>query len=386
MQERQKIPMNTPTHVSWEQDGTTHKALFSSSNAAKPPTRVHAVDDTLTALEAHKMAAQGVGMLWTGDYHNARQLLSAMGRRTPDAAKSKRRRADESTAERFYKYRQARTQRSRMLSMLMVPVVPGAVVPLRRAPDISEAWHNAFGEVSEATVVPLQELLGAVGAQQWRSNGLFVPALDAKIHPHYGTFAPVRGEYLDLVAQAQLPGTDTAFDIGTGTGVLAGILAKRGVQKVLGTDSQARAIECANETFRALGLSDQASAVLCDMFPEGRASLIVCNPPWLPGTPQTLLDYAVYDPKSRMLREFLRGLPEHLNPDGEGWLVISDLAERLGLRSREELLGWIAEAGLEVLGRSDTRPTHSRSADTSDPFHAERSAEITSLWRLRVRS
>lgn len=378
--------MNTPTYVSWEQDGTTRKALFSSSNAAKPPTRIQAVDDTLTAHEAHKMAAQGVGMLWTGDYHNARQLLSAMGRRAPDAAKPKRQRADESTAERFYKYRQARAQRSRMLSMLMVPVEPGAVVALRRAPDISEAWHNAFGEVTEATVVTLQELLGAVGAQQWRSNGLFVPALDAKIHPHYGTFAPVRGEYLDLVAQEQLPGTDTAFDIGTGTGVLAGILAKRGVQNVIGTDSQARAIECANETFRALGLSEQAHAVLCDMFPEGRASLIVCNPPWLPGTPQTLLDYAIYDPKSRMLREFLRGLPEHLNPTGEGWLVISDLAERLGLRSREELLGWIAEAGLEVLGRSDTRPTHSRSADTSDPFHAERSAEITSLWKLRVRS
>lgn len=377
--------MNTPTYVSWEQDGTTHKAVFSSSNAAKPPTRIQVVDDTLTAHDAHKMAAQGIGMLWRGDYHNARQLLSAMGRRAPDTGKPKRLRAQESTAERFYKYRQARTQRSRMLSMLMVPVEPGAVIALRRAPDITEAWHNAFGEVTETTVVTLQELLGAIGAQQWRANGLFVPALDAKIHPHYGTFAPVRGEYLDLVAQAQLPATDTAFDIGTGTGVLAAILAKRGVQSVIGTDSQARAIECAKETFASLALTERASAVQCDMFPPGRASLIVCNPPWLPGTPQTLLDYAVYDPKSRMLREFLRGLPEHLNPGGEGWLVISDLAERLGLRSREELLGWIADAGLEVLGRSDTRPTHSRSADTNDPFHAERSAEITSLWKLGVR-
>lgn len=377
--------MSTPIYVSWEQDGTTHKALFSSSNAAKPPARIQVVDDTLTAHEAHKLAAKGVGMLWKGDYHNARQLLSAMGRRAPDAAKPKRRRADETTAQRFYKYRQARTQRSRMLSMLMVPVQPGAVVDLRRAPDITQAWHNAFGEVTETTVVTLQELLGAIGAQQWRANGLFIPALDAKIHPHYGTFAPVRGEYLDLVAQAQLPGTDSAFDIGTGTGVLAAILAKRGVQRVIGTDSQARAIECANETFTSLGFADRASAVQCDMFPQGSASLIVCNPPWLPGTPQTLLDYAVYDPKSRMLREFLSGLPEHLNSDGEGWLVISDLAERLGLRSRKELLGWIEEAGLEVLGRADTRPTHGRSVDTSDPFHAERSAEITSLWKLGVR-
>lgn len=378
--------MKTPTLVSWEQDGETRTALWSSSNGAKPPARIVAVDDTLTALDAHKMAAQGVGMLWTGDYHNARQLLSAMGRRAPDAGKPKRKAQAATTAERFYKYRQARTQRSRLLSMLLVPVEPGPAVPLRRAPDVAEAWVNAFGEVAETTLVTLQELLGAIGAQQWRSTGLHVPALGAKIHPHYGTFAPIRGEYLDLVAEAELHGTDRAFDIGTGTGVLAAILAKRGVAEVIGTDSQERAVACARETFAQLGLEDRAQAVVCDMFPEGRASLVVCNPPWLPGTPQTLLDYAVYDPKSRMLREFLNGLPGHLSPGGEGWLVISDLAERLGLRSREDLLGWIDAAGLEVVGRADTVPTHGRSADTSDPFHAERSAEITSLWKLRVRS
>jgi hypothetical protein len=95
-----------------------------------------------------------------------------------------------------------------------------------------------------------------------------------------------------------------------------------------------------------------------------------------------MLDYAIYDPKSAMLKSFLRGLPSHLTPGGEGWLVISDLAERLGLRSREELLGWIDAAGLKVLGRADTVPVHGRAADTDDPFHAERSAEVTSLWRL----
>lgn len=377
--------MNAPTHVSWEQDGQARTALWSSSNGSKPPAKIVPVDDTLTAHDAHQMAAQGVGMLWTGDYHNARQLLSAMGRRAPDAGKPKRKEQDASTAERFYKYRQARTQRSRLLSMLLVPVEPGPAVALRRAPDVAEAWLNAFGEVAEPTLVTLQELLGAIGAQQWRSTGLHVPALDAKIHPHYGTFAPVRGEYLDLVARAELPGTDLAFDIGTGTGVLAAILAKRGVAKVIGTDSQERAIACATATFAELGLTDTATAMVCDMFPAGRASLVVCNPPWLPGTPQTLLDYAVYDPKSRMLREFLSGLPQHLTQDGEGWLVISDLAERLGLRSREELLGWIDAAGLEVTGRADTVPTHGRSMDTTDPFHAERSAEVTSLWKLRVR-
>jgi hypothetical protein len=67
---------------------------------------------------------------------------------------------------------------------------------------------------------------------------------------------------------------------------------------------------------------------------------------------------------------------------GEGWLILSDLAEHLGLRSREALLGWVADAGLVVLGRLDTRPTHAKTQDRSDALHAARAAEVTSLWRL----
>lgn len=376
--------MSTPATISWTHQGSEHTAHWSSANAAPPPRRVVAIDDTLGADEAYRLATAGTSMLFTGDYHNARQLLGAIARRIPDGPKPKRKAAVPTTAERFYKYRQARTHRARVLSKLLVPVAEGPLVALRRAPDVSEAWMNAFGPVCGSTAVSLQELLGAIGAQQWRSTGLYVAALDAKIHPHYGTFAPVRGEYLDLVARAELPAARRAFDIGTGTGVLAAILAKRGIKDVIGTDMQARAVACANQVFESLGLAGSARAIECDMFPEGRAGLIVCNPPWLPGTPQTLLDYAVYDPKSAMLRAFLTGLPGHLETGGQGWLVISDLAERLGLRSREELLEWIDGAGLVVLDREDTRPAHGRASDATDPFHAERSSEVSSLWKLGV--
>jgi hypothetical protein len=43
---------------------------------------------------------------------------------------------------------------------------------------------------------------------------------------------------------------------------------------------------------------------------------------------------------------------------------------------------WIEAAGLKVVDRHDVRPTHGRAADDSDPLHAARSAEVTSLWRL----
>ncbi|XQU69776.1 Methyltransferase [Cupriavidus sp. H18C1] len=83
-----------------------------------------------------------------------------------------------------------------------------------------------------------------------------------------------------------------------------------------------------------------------------------------------------------MLRGFLAGLAAHLTDDGEGWLILSDLAEHLGLRSREALLGMIEAAGLRVLGRIDIKPRHPRAADADDPLHAARAAEMTSLWRL----
>ena len=109
---------------------------------------------------------------------------------------------------------------------------------------------------------------------------------------------------------------------------------------------------------------------------------MVCNPPWLPARPGSPLERAVYDEDSRMLRGFLSGLAAHLAPGGEGWLILSDLAEHLGLRTRAALLQWIDEAGLQVRGRIDTRPVHTRAFDQSDPLHRARAAEITSLWRL----
>ena len=83
-----------------------------------------------------------------------------------------------------------------------------------------------------------------------------------------------------------------------------------------------------------------------------------------------------------MLLGFLKGLTAHLAPGGEGWLILSNFAEKLGLRTRAELLEAIKDAGLKVVGRIDAKPEHAKVADASNPLHKARAAEVTSLWRL----
>lgn len=376
-----------PQLIHWEENGTQCSAVWHSEAGMPPPKRVVIADDRINADMAYRMACEGTALLWRGDFQNARQLLQALARRTDHKGrggkKAKPAKQPATPTEAFHLHRQAQSQRARTLAMLLIPFEAGYSIPLRRAPDVQLACNEAYGRFEAPFVASLRELLGLIGAHEWRRTGVEIPVLQARIHPHYGVFSPVRGEYVELVAKAPLPkNTSLAFDIGAGTGVLSAVLAQRGIGKVVATDMDQRALSCARENLARLDFDQQVELQQADLFPAGRAPLVVCNPPWVPARPSSSIEYAVYDPDSRMLRGFLAGLAEHLTDDGEGWLILSDLAEHLGLRPREQLLAWIAEAGLKVLDRHDVRPVHPRASDASDPLHAARAAEVTSLWRL----
>jgi len=373
--------MNAAAMIFWEESGQTQSALWRSENASKVPQRVVVADDTLTADSAYRLACEGTAILWRGDFQNARQLLQAMRRRLDKKTAVK---SDAVFPQAFHLYRQSQLQRARIMGMLLIPLNAQYRIPLRRAPDVSLACMEAYGPTTQDSVLSLRELLGVIGAHEWRKSGVDIPVLGARIRPHYGVFSPVRGEYLQLLAEAPLPDMETAFDIGTGTGVIAALLARRGIGRVIATDTNPAALACARENIQRLWLAAQIEILDADLFPPGKAGLIVCNPPWLPASANSVLDHAIYDPDSRMLKGFLAGLAEHLETGGEGWLILSDLAEHLGLRTREELLAWIAAAGLQVRARTDIRPTHPKTREQADPLHAARQAEITSLWCLRA--
>jgi hypothetical protein len=407
-----EVPLTTPT-IQWTEAGLPCSARWRSERGAPPPKKVVLADDTMNADTAYKLACEGTALLWRGDFQNARQMLQAVGRRIDQsAAAGKRARTRKATvlatekiavsavdtpaeaAKGFHLHRQAQAQRARVLGMVLLSFDADYGLSLRRAPDARLACLEGWGPAEPGQggcVASLRELLALISAHEWRKKGVEVPALGAapnnRIHPHYGVFSPVRGEYVALVAQAPLPAglaEGKAFDIGTGTGVLSAVLVRRGVRQVVATDQDPRALLCAAGNLQQLGVAGKVDLQNANLFPEGQAALIVCNPPWLPARAGSPIEHAVYDEGSGMLLGFLNGLAAHLVPGGEGWLILSDLAEHLGLRSRDMLLQAIADAGLQVLERLDTKPVHGKAQDATDALHAARSREVTSLWRLGV--
>lgn len=372
--------------ITWQEKNKTMEAIWQSEAGNPPPKNVVIADDTTNAKVAYKLICEGTGFLYKGDFQNAKQLLQAITRKVD----SKPIQPAENLTQAFHQHRARQIQRANITNKILIELNYGAC-DLKRAPDVKDAVVGAMitnaklDKVPPKMVLSLRELLGMVGAHEWRKKGVFIDALQANIHAAYGVYSPIRGEYLGLINNAPLGNAKTAFDIGTGTGVIAAILVTRGIKAVMATDNSVRALNCAVENIEKLNLKQYITLEQANLFPGGskKADLIVCNPPWLPAKANAPIELAIYDPNSQMLKSFLSGVKAHLNEEGEAWLIMSDLAEHLGLRTHEELMKWIADAGLSVIEKLDIAPKHAKSSDQSDPLYAARSKEITSLYRLK---
>lgn len=348
-----------------------------SESGEPAPSRLSPVDDRLTADAALKRVRRGEHLLYAGDFHNAKQLLGAMGRRLPEP------RGARSPLEAFRAERRARQLEHETLSRIVVALDRSYRLELKRAPDVAEACRQVWGEPdADRTVVSLKTLLGMLGAAEWRRKGLEVPGLQGKLHPHYGVYLPTRTDYVELLLSVTDVRGKKVFDVGTGTGVLSFLLLQRGAASVTATDIDSRAVACARENAERLGLSKRFEVMEGDLFPPGKADLIVSNPPWIPEPPKNRVDRAVFDEDNRFLSGFLEGLAGHLNPGGEGLLVLSDLAVLLGLRDAGWLEQELARCGLTVKWKQSAPARHSKAKDKSDPLHAARSREVTTLYGL----
>jgi 2-polyprenyl-3-methyl-5-hydroxy-6-metoxy-1,4-benzoquinol methylase len=341
------------------------------------PARLSPVDDRLSASAALKRVRRGEYLLYTGDFHNAKQLLGAMGRRLERPAGAR------SPLEAFRAERRARQLEHETLSRIVVALDRDYRLSLARAPEVARACRQVWGEPrTDTTVVPLKQLLGMLGAAEWRRKGLAVPGLTGLLHPYYGVYLPTRTDYAELLLPLPQVKGKRVFDVGTGTGVLSFLLLQSGAASVVATDCDSRAVACARENAERLGLGKRFQVVEADLFPEGKADLVVSNPPWIPEPPKNRVDRAVFDEDSQFLRRFLEGLTAHLEPGGEGLLLLSNLAVLLGLRPEGWLEEELARCALSVKWKRSTPARHSKARDRLDPLHAARSREVTTLYCL----
>jgi SAM-dependent methyltransferase len=363
------------TEISWLGDGTL-----------PPGSLLQIAGDQTTAQDALRHLRHD-WLVFRGNYKNARQLLSALGRRL-----ARRRENAQTPLELFRAQRLSRQQEHETLSRLLVELDSSYELSLASAAAVAEAcrwrWPAPTSPFASAEVgptpglIPLRQLLGIVSAYEWYRKGLEVAGLHARLHPHYGVFTPTRGVYPELLRAIPNPVGRRVFDIGAGTGVLGFLLLERGAARVVATDIDPAAVASAREDAMGLGFADRFEARELDLFPEGRADIIVCNPPWLPEAVRGRLDAAVFDPESRFLGRFLTGLPTHLESNGLGCLLISNLAELLGLRSGDYLSKEIERAGLRIAWKKEAPAAHPRSQDTEDRLHAVRSKEVVTLYGL----
>jgi methylase of polypeptide subunit release factors len=349
-----------------------------SESDAEKPTKVSEVGDALKADEALRRVRKGEFLLYTGDFHNARQLLGAMTRRLPAP------RHGTSALDVFRSERRTRALEHETLGRVIVELDGHYELKLKRAPeDVSLACKQAWGKATVArTLVPLKTLLGVLGAAEWRKNGLEVAGLKKKLITHYGVFVPTRTEYVEVLRKLSDVKGARCFDLGTGTGVLALILLEKGAAWVVGTDLDPRAVQCAKDNAQRFGVSDRFTVEERSLFPQGKADLIVFNPPWVPEPPKNRVDRSVFDEGGKVLEGFLAGLKDHLEKRGRGVLILSNLAELLGLRLPGELEDAFRKHGLECTRRIEQPAKHGKAKDKGDALYAARSKEVTTLYVL----
>lgn len=126
---------------------------------------------------------------------------------------------------------------------------------------------------------------------------------------------------LDAISAAPIE-NKKILDMGTGSGILALYCAVRGAE-VTASDVDEAAVHHALHSAKALKVKLQG--VVSDMFSRviGRFDFILFNPPYLPS--QAIEDRTVDggDSGITVIKRFLEGVRDHLNPSGVALLLLS---------------------------------------------------------------
>ncbi|WP_461867098.1 HemK2/MTQ2 family protein methyltransferase [Thermococcus sp.] len=148
--------------------------------------------------------------------------------------------------------------------------------------------------------------------------------LKLKLHPQ--VYEPAEDTFL-LAENLAVRKGDIALDMGTGTGIIALLMAQK-AEYVLGVDINPIAVRLARENAELNGIMN-VDFRLSDLFEniDGKFDLITFNAPYLPGKPKELIDFALVGGVNgrEVLDRFIEEVELHLKPGGRVQIVQSSI-------------------------------------------------------------
>lgn len=198
-------------------------------------------------------------------------------------------------------------------------------------------------------------------------------------------------EYTGLLIHAlrtRAPGyaRRTGLDMGTGSGVLLGVMGSLGVERLWGVDIDPAAIDASRRLMQTLGLSDRVRLLVGSMWEplkDERFDVVVANLPNFAATIPSDPDHSPYWSMGgadgrRWIDPFLAGLRAHLHDDGVAFMTHNVFA---GIPQTEAIL---ASHGLtvRVLNTTTTMLHPMKSALLSQEIRAKTNG--TALTRIGI--
>ena len=163
--------------------------------------------------------------------------------------------------------------------------------------------------------------------------------LRLKLHPQ--VYEPAEDTFL-LAENLAVEEGDVALDVGTGTGLIALLMARK-ASYVLGVDLNPIAVELARENALLNGIKN-VEFRLSDLFENvsGKFDVITFNAPYLPGEPEEPIDLALVGGKTgrEVLDRFIGEVQDYLKPGGTVQIVQSSIT------GVDETLKRLEKAGL----------------------------------------
>ncbi len=169
----------------------------------------------------------------------------------------------------------------RALSHKVLILVKNHKLSVKKAPEIG--WLKIFYPENNEFLLAFPQVQGLNSSWQWYQKGIFVPGLQKKIYPYYGTYFPTRFEHLELFNEylKQNDGKrETAYDIGVGSGILSFQLLNNGFEKVIATDTNPNSIIGIHEQIKNGKMNSRIDLFHGDLFADqdSKSDLIVFNP------------------------------------------------------------------------------------------------------------